>query len=558
MENSRIGPFQIGKSIGRNRRPSLYRATHLEHGKEFALKFISLSENVDRDEAIAKYHREAELLKPIRHDHLARVYGIGTDGNKIFIVYELVAGESLASVLLRRGRLATDQAVAFGKQLADVLDYLHQQELVHAEVSPDKIIVQDDANVKLVGLRYNRSGKRRWDNLRRPQLETAAYLSPEGLLGHPPTPKHDLYSLGVVLYEMLTGHLPFEPDNIAKLTQQKQKMSPPLVSSQLLNCPFWLDRVVSQLLQPDIRLRMHSAKAVTLALNQVQRIDQVQQSAAEQLASSFNPLHAGIDKSEAKRVFGQTDAKSRSSRNQSVVLSSLGILAALLVIALIFGYALSPVPTAKLMDRAKLLLTSDRATDWQTAREHLQIVMQRNNAGPLAEEAEELYYGSLRKSLIHRIERGINPFESNEAKQFREAYALELDGKTLEAVDSYTVLMATLDPTGEHRHIYEECNERIANLHAAKQKTEQERLDRHNQFTELMQTAERFYANQQYPLAMQAFKQVISEFGNDAEFAETIEVLRNKVQEIEKTLIKEDDEARQTEEGNDKQLELQF
>ncbi len=532
VEHSRIGPFQVGKLLGRNRRQRVYQATHLEQGKEVVLKFITIPSNADRQEALAKIHRETEVLKQLRHPHLARVFGAGTEGNHIFFVYEFVAGESLASLLIRRGRLASDQAVMFGRQIASVLEYLEENELVHSILTPEKILVQDSQTVKLSGLRLNRSKRRRWDSVRKYDLETAAYLAPEALIGHPPTAKHDLYSLGVILYEMLTGHMPFDLDNIARLVKTKQTLTPPVVSEHLLNCPFWLDKVVSQLLQPDIRLRIHSAKAVVLALDQVQRIDQAQQSAAEQMVGGFNPLNAGVDKSEARRALGDSDQTVRKT-SQPIFHSTAFIVVALIAISAIFAYALKPVPSQKLMDQAKLLLLSDQASDWQEARNHLEKIMDRRNAGDLAIEAEELYHGSRRRSLIHRVERGLSGLETDEVKQFGEAYALEQDEEYQQAIDAYTLLKVGLDPEGKHRFVYEECEERIEALIKLKELREREAAERQARFDDALERADRLLKSGRTSEALREYRGILDEFSDDPHFEALIERLKQRLSEIE-------------------------
>ncbi len=224
-----------------------------------ALKFIKLPPDVNRDNALAKINREVAVLKKLEHPHLVRMYGAGVYEDQVFFAHELIEGETLASLLSRRGRLAPDQVIDFGGQIASVLEYLHHNEIIHSKLTTDKLIIDAEGQIHVADLRLNRSRKRRWDAARRATLETAAYMPPEQLLGEGSTPKSDLYSLGVIMYEMLTGKLPFEPESMAQLARDKKSAKVQRVAETVMSCPAWLDKLVRKMILPDPKLRPHSA-----------------------------------------------------------------------------------------------------------------------------------------------------------------------------------------------------------------------------------------------------------------------------------------------------------
>ena len=264
MENTHVGPFLIIKKLGRSRRQRVYHARQTEQERDVALKFVSISPNVEWVEALDKIQREVNQLQKLKHKNLVEIYGAGvSDDNKIFFAIELVEGESLASVLSRRGKLTIDLVVEYGQQIAWALRYLHSLDLIHSKLTPEKILVTSDNQVKVSDLRLNRSNRRRWDATKQRELDMAAYMAPEQFsVGA--SQKSDFYSLGVILFEMLTGKLPYPLDTMSRMRQEKLNAPVPSVATHLLNCPVWLDKIVSQMLSPDPEKRPHSAHAISI------------------------------------------------------------------------------------------------------------------------------------------------------------------------------------------------------------------------------------------------------------------------------------------------------
>ena len=189
MDKTQVGPFKILGRLGTNRRQQVYRARQIEQQRDVALKFISIPKNVPRATALDKINREVKFLQQLRHANLCQMYGAGVEDDKIFFASELIEGESLAAILSRRGRLAVDLAVDYAGQICDLLQYIHQHELIHAKLTPDKILIDKEGQVKISDLRINRSRKKRWDaGGSRRELDVAAYMAP-CLLYTSPSPR---------------------------------------------------------------------------------------------------------------------------------------------------------------------------------------------------------------------------------------------------------------------------------------------------------------------------------------------------------------------------------
>ncbi len=463
MENTKVGPFLIIKKLGTNRRQRVYHARQTEQNRDVSLKFISIPPDVDWSKALDKIELEVRELQKLDHPNLVKVYGAGVHEGRVFFAGELIAGESLSSILSRRGKLTPDLVVEYGRQIADVLRYLHHQELIHSKLTPDKLLITSDHKVKIADLRLNRSRRRRWDSRRHHELDIAAYMAPEQFTDGA-TAKSDFYSLGVILYEMLTGKLPYEPDTLGRMTKNKMSAPVPSVAASVMNCPIWLDKIITQMLQPNPRKRPHSARAIVMAFEEIKKINATQSAVVDQLTSSFNVLNAGQDKSEARKLLGKKAAGAEQSEVpffQSVPF----MVASLIVILALVVFAAIPPSTAKRMQEAEALLQSQNAENWSDARITFKQVMEQG--GPLAEQAEELYYESRRKSLVRQAENGVsNRLQTGNVQLFGKALRLQLDGHNDEAAKIFRQLVESVSPNEEERHIHFESQARLDSLAA--------------------------------------------------------------------------------------------
>jgi hypothetical protein len=450
VEKTQVGPFQILRKLGTSSRHKVYHARQLEQNRDVALKFISIPPTVPRSKSLDKIEREVNALQQLEHPNLIRVYGAGVDEDQVFFATELVDGESLTSLLARRGRLSTDLVIDFGTQIASLLQYLHQKDLVHSKLTPDKILVTADNRIKVADLRLNRARRRRWDAVKRRELEIAAYMAPEQFT-EGATAKSDLYSLGVMLFEMLTGRLPYSPDTMGRLNRKKLRSAIPSAAKDVLGCPVWLDKVISQLLDPNPRKRPNSSRAVWMTFREIRHAEAGRKAAVEQVGDSFNPLNAGVDKSEARELLGKTEAGPQVELPfyQQVPF----LVTALLSIVAVLAFLSIPVDERETVEAAAQMVASDQSGDWTAAREMLKPVMQ--GEGDLAEQAEELFYQSRQKTLVRHAELQLDHgLQSRLARDYIAAVQLRNDGKSLEAIREFADLVSACDPRGEERHIH--------------------------------------------------------------------------------------------------------
>ena len=480
MENTYVGPFLIVKKLG-NRRQKVYHARQTEQDRDVVLKFISLPPTVEWSKALDKIQREVNELQKLKHDSLVRVYGAGVYEDRIFFATELIEGEALSSILSRRGRITPDLVVEYGRQIAEVLRFLHSQDLVHSKLTPEKILVTSDHQIKISDLRLNRSKRRRWDATRRRSLDIAAYMAPEQFT-EGATPKSDFYSLGVILFEMLTGKLPYEPDTMRRMTKMKMNAPVPSPATHVMNCPIWLDQVITQMLSPNPRKRPHSARAVVMGFEEIKNIDATKKAAVSQMSGGFNPLTAGKDKTEARRLLGQK--KKKRKKNADVpfwqrIPFQVGALLGILGLTAFMMYQLIPNHQA-MLEKAEAMVSSDDPDQWSDARIELKKVMDANESVADAAEqngddqnasfhaykkAEEMFYQSKRKTLVFDAERGkVHRLQSENVQMFGKAFRMQEDGKDDDACDIYSELVASIDPEGSERHILVESKSRLKQL----------------------------------------------------------------------------------------------
>jgi serine/threonine protein kinase len=255
--------YRIVSPLGKGGMGEVYRAEDLKLGQTVALKFLpkSLARN---EEALARFTREVRLARQVSHPNVCRVFDIGEIDGQTFLTMEFVDGEDIASLMRRIGRLPADKALEIARQVCAGLAAAHEHGIIHRDLKPANIMLDGRGRVRitdfgLAGLSAEVQG----ENAR---AGTPAYMSPEQFSGGEVTPKSDLYSLGLVMYETFTGKRPYEAATFEEMARLREKSAPTAPSAHLKDIDPLVERVMLRCLDKDPAKRPASALQVAAAL----------------------------------------------------------------------------------------------------------------------------------------------------------------------------------------------------------------------------------------------------------------------------------------------------
>jgi serine/threonine-protein kinase len=194
--------------------------------RRVAIKLMNREVTSDSDQ-LERFRREARAVAQLSHPHVVGVIDAGEDDGRPYIVLEYVEGETLKERIRRQGRLEIPEAVAYAIEIARALGAAHSRHIVHRDVKPQNVLIDDEGSAKVTDFGIARTLDEEGLTADGRVLGTTDYVSPEQALGHPVTGQSDLYSLGIVLYEMLTGEVPFKGENqVAVAMKHVREMLP--------------------------------------------------------------------------------------------------------------------------------------------------------------------------------------------------------------------------------------------------------------------------------------------------------------------------------------------
>ncbi|MDQ3953073.1 MAG: protein kinase [Actinomycetota bacterium] len=259
------GRYLLEERIAAGGMGTVYGATDQRLQRRVAVKL--LKEDLAQDERfVARFEREARAAAALSHPNVASVFDYGEDEATRFIVMELAPGRDLARVLREDGRLPPERARAIGVQICAALAHAHSAGLVHRDVKPANVIVDESGGVKVTDFGIARASGETTLTATGSVLGSAQYMAPEQASGAPVTPATDVYSAGIVLYEMLTNAVPFTGDSPVSVAMRHVSDEVPAPSSVVPGVPESLDRIVSRATAKDPARRWPDAAAMGAAL----------------------------------------------------------------------------------------------------------------------------------------------------------------------------------------------------------------------------------------------------------------------------------------------------
>jgi predicted Ser/Thr protein kinase len=257
------GRYRIIAMLGRGGMGEVYRADDLTLGQQVALKFLPAAVAANPN-SVDRFRNEVRVARLVSHPNVCRVYDVGEFEGNLFLSMEYVDGEDLGSLLRRIGRLPEDKALEIARKLCAGLAAAHEKGVLHRDLKPANIML--DARGQVLLTDFGLAGL--IDRIEGAEVRngTPAYMAPEQLAGKEVTVRSDIYSLGLVLYEIVTGKRPYDSDTLAGLQRARSSGAPPTPSTLVKDLDPAVERVIQRCLESEPSRRPASALAVSAAL----------------------------------------------------------------------------------------------------------------------------------------------------------------------------------------------------------------------------------------------------------------------------------------------------
>lgn len=295
MHPERIGPYVIDKKIGSGGMGAVYLGRHETTGDVVAVKVLPAS--LAREEGfVQRFNREIEAMQKVSSPYIVKLFESGVDGETYYYSMEYVDGETLTACLRRDRKIEWPQAVEIALQICLALKAAHDAGVIHRDLKPSNLLLATDGTCKLTDFGVAQVFATNRLTVTGGVIGTAEYMSPEQAQGHRATKRSDLYSLGAVLYVMLTGRPPFTGTTTVEILQKHRYGQFDRVARYVPDIPRWLDELVSQLLEKAPEKRPPDALVLSRQLREALRRSS-EQDVGETLVSV-----AGMDEGETQSL----------------------------------------------------------------------------------------------------------------------------------------------------------------------------------------------------------------------------------------------------------------
>jgi serine/threonine-protein kinase len=261
--------YVIKRKLGSGGMADVYLAEDQELGRRVALKLLD-ERHASDEQFVERFRREAQSAAGLNHPNIVSIFDRGRAEGTYYIAMEYLDGRTLKELIVRNGPTPVPIAIDYARQILGALAFAHRNGIIHRDIKPHNIIVGTDGRLKVTDFGIARSGTSQMTEAGS-IVGTAQYLSPEQARGAPVDPRSDLYSLGIVLYEMLTGKVPFTGDTPVEIAMKHLSQVPEPPSALRPEVPHDLDAVVMRALAKDPDQRYASAEEMDADLARVAR-----------------------------------------------------------------------------------------------------------------------------------------------------------------------------------------------------------------------------------------------------------------------------------------------
>ncbi len=441
LAGQEFGPFLIEKELGSGAMGAVYLARYIKNNHRVAIKIMSsaISSNASSS-LVLRFEREAEILKHLNNPNIVRLFGIGKFKGLRYYAMEVIDGDTLEAVLLRKGAFSWDETIELGKQICNALQHAHDNGVVHRDVKLSNLMVTKQGVLKLTDFGIAKDLDGTLLTGANCAIGTAAYMSPEQCRGeNTVTGKSDLYSLGVVLFELLTGKRPFRGNNAVELFLHHMQSKPERPSRINLEIPKFLDTLILHLLEKDPDDRPPSASVVAKILEEIRVKILAQTSVGEDLAKSYAD-GTGLTKTSERKKARKLLARIGKKEEGTPWFRSC-LFVSIMMLAVMFAFSWTMY---------EIFIRTPSAKSLIAAAEKLIIVNSRDEAraGPIADYLK--YYPDLNdegtkkiKALadeidVEQCEAHLRQYLKITAKNFKFGVQEEVEGKAFEAISLET------------------------------------------------------------------------------------------------------------------------
>jgi eukaryotic-like serine/threonine-protein kinase len=257
--------YQLIETIGRGGMGDIYRAYDRELREEVALKVLR-EDRADQNASLERFRRELSHARRVTHANVLRVYDIGEIGGRRFLSMQYVDGEDLAK-LMKRGRLGVDRALGIFRQVCDGLIAAHAEGVIHRDLKPQNVLLDKTGRAYIADFGIARSMEDPTVTMEGSFLGSPAYMSPEQVKGEATSAQSDVYSLGVLLYHLLTGELPFQANSTPAIMMQRLKKKPRPLREVNPEVPPYLEKIADRCMAVSLSERYASVRDVVADLD---------------------------------------------------------------------------------------------------------------------------------------------------------------------------------------------------------------------------------------------------------------------------------------------------
>jgi tRNA A-37 threonylcarbamoyl transferase component Bud32 len=266
------GRYRLDAQIGAGGMSTVYKAFDQTLERRVAIKLMHREIASDSDQ-LERFRREARAVAQLSHPHIVGVIDAGEDEGRPYIVFEYVEGETLKERIRRLGRLPVDEAVAYAIEIARALGCAHSHHIVHRDVKPQNVLIDSEGSAKVTDFGIARTLDQEGLTADGRVLGTTDYVSPEQALGHDVNGQSDIYSLGVVLYEMLVGDVPFHGENQVSVAMKHVREDMPDLQSRRPEASATLASVLDRMTDKDLGRRYPDISSLVVDLEEALAIE---------------------------------------------------------------------------------------------------------------------------------------------------------------------------------------------------------------------------------------------------------------------------------------------